>query len=78
MGSKSIVAGVFISCIGSLLILMVGCQGIQRVEPRDRTSLLHGAPYSGTWESIDVLLEYQYVNHPGHIKLNIQGKAKRL
>jgi hypothetical protein len=70
--------GAFISCILFLSILLIACQGFQRVEPKDRTSLLQGGPHAGTWESIDVFLEYQYVNQPGIIKLNIQGKAKRL
>ena len=70
--------GVFISCIFFLSILWVACQGIQKIESKDRTSLLQGGPHAATWESIDVFLEYQYVNPPGIIKLNIQGKAKRL
>jgi len=57
---------------------LIACQGIQRVEPKDRTSLLQGGPHEGTWESIDVFLEYQYVHQPGIIESNIQGKSKRL
>ena len=68
----------FISCILFLSILLIACQGIQRVESKDRTSLLQGGPHTGTWESIDVFLEYQYVNQAGIIELNIQGKAKCL
>ena len=68
----------FISCILFLSILLIACQSVQRVETKERTSLLQGGPHAGTWESIDVFLEYQYVNQADIIKLNIQGKAKRL
>ena len=78
MESKKVIMGAFISCILFLSITLIACQGIQRVESRDRTSLLQGGPHAGTWESIDVFLKYQYVNQDGIIKLNIQGKAKRL
>ena len=78
MESKKGIMGAFISCILFLSILLIACQGIQRIEPKDRTSLLQSGPHAGTWESIDVFIEYQYVNQPGIIKLNIQAKAKRL
>ena len=78
MESKKGIMGAFISCILFLSILLIACQGIQRIEPKDRTSLLQSGPHTGTWESIDVFLEYQYVNQAGIIKLNIQAKVKRL
>jgi hypothetical protein len=64
-------------CIWFLAILLIACQGVQTVEPRELISLLEGGPHAGTWESSDVVLTYQYVNQPGKIKLDIQGKAKR-
>jgi len=78
MELKKVIMGAFKSCILFLTILLIACQGIQRVETKDSTSLLQGGPHTGTWESIDVFLEYQYVNQAGIIELNIQGKAKRL
>ena len=78
MELKKVIMGAFICCIVFLSILVIACQGIQRFEPKDPNSLLQGGPHTGTWESIDVFLEYQYVNQAGIIKLNIQGKAKRL
>ncbi len=78
MKLKKVIMGAFISCILFLSILLIACQGIQRVETKDSTSLLQGGPHTGTWESIDVFLEYQYVNQADIIELNIQGKAKRL
>ena len=78
MELKKIIMGAFISCILFLSILFIACQSIQRVETKVSTSLLQGGPHTGTWESIDVFLEYQYVNQAGIIELNIQGKAKCL
>ncbi len=78
MEFKKVIMGAFKSCILFLSILLIACPCIQRVETKDSTSLLQGGPHTGTWESIDVYLEYQYVNQAGIIKLNIQGKAKRL
>ena len=78
MEFKKVIMGAFICCILFLSILLIACQGIQRVEPQERTSLLQGGPHAGTWGPIDVFLEYQYVNQAGIIKLNIQGKVKRL
>ena len=73
-----VIVGAFKSCLLFLSILLIACQGLQRAAPKDRIALLQGSPLAGSWESIDVFLEYQYVNQPGIIKLNIQGKAKRL
>lgn len=78
MELKKVIVGAFISCILSLSIILIACQGIQRVDTKDSTSLLQGGQHTGTWESVDVFLEYQYVNQVGIIKLNIQGKTKRL
>jgi hypothetical protein len=78
MELKKVVRGVFISCTFFLSILLIACQGVQRAESKDCTSLLQGGPHAGIWESIDVCLEYQYVNQPGNIELNIQGESKCL
>ena len=78
MELKKVIMRAFLSCILFLSILLIACQSVQRVETKERTSLLQGGPHAGTWESIDVFLEYQYVNQAGIIELNIQGKAKRL
>ncbi len=60
-----------------LSILLIACQGPQRVAPQDRIALSQGGPHAGSWESKDVFLEYQYVRQPGIIKLGIRAKAKR-
>ena len=64
-------------CLLFLSILLIACQGLQRVAPKDRIALLQGGPHAGSWESIDVFLEYQYVRQPGIIKLSIRGNAKQ-
>ena len=76
MELNKVTAGGFKICIWLLVILVIACQGIQTIEPKERISLLDGGPHSGTWESSDVVLAYQYVNQTGKIKLAIQGKAK--
>lgn len=77
MEPKKGVRGDFKICVWLLAILLIACQGVQTVDPKERISMLEGGPHAGTWESSDVVLEYQYVNQPGKIKLDIQGKAKR-
>ncbi|MGD9323058.1 MAG: hypothetical protein PVG26_03510 [Desulfobacterales bacterium] len=47
------------------------------VAPEDSISLVQGGPHSGSWESSDVNLNYQYVYQPGTVKLNFGGGAKR-
>jgi hypothetical protein len=65
-------------CLLFLSILLIACQGVQRtIAPENRIALLQGGPHSGSWESNDVFLEYQYVKQPGIIKLDINLKAKR-
>ena len=78
MELKKATMGLFKYCLLFLSILSIACQGVQRFAPEDRIALLEGGPHAGSWESNDVFLEYQYVNQSGIIKLNIQGKAKRM
>ncbi len=59
------------------LILLIACQGLQRIAPENRIALSQGGPHAGSWESADVLMKYQYVQQPGTIKMGIQAKAKR-
>jgi hypothetical protein len=47
------------------------------VAAQDRIPLLQGGPHTGSWESNDVSLEYQYIAQEGTFKLNIGGEAKR-
>ena len=67
--------------IGFLVLFSIGlsaCVGPQMmVAPEDSISLVQGAPQTGSWESYDVLLNYQYVYQPGTFKLNFGGGAKR-
>ena len=72
-----VIVGAFKSCLLFLSILLIACQGLQRAAPKDRIALLQGGPLAGSWESIDVFLEYQYVRQPGIIKLSIRGNAKQ-
>ena len=59
-------------------ILLSACVGSQMmVAPQDSISLVQGDPQTGSWESYDVLLNYQYVFQPGSLKLNFGGGAKR-
>ena len=59
-----------------LSILLIGCQGLQTIAPKDRIALLQGGPHTGSWESIDVVLKYEYAWQPDLIKLGIDLKAK--
>jgi hypothetical protein len=47
------------------------------VAAQHRIPLLQGGLHTGSWESSDVSLEYQYVAQGGTFKLNITGEAKR-
>jgi hypothetical protein len=76
MELKKVTRGGSKICIWFLAILVIACQGVQVIEPKERISLLDGGPHDGTWESSDIILKYQYVNQPGLIKLNVQGEAK--
>jgi hypothetical protein len=59
-------------------IVLSACVGTQMmVAPEDSISLVQGGPQSGSWESYDVLLNYEYVYQPGTLKLNFGGGAKR-
>ena len=64
-----------------LLIILMASQGdfanAQRmVAEKDRISLSQDASNEGTWESSDVILDYQYVREAGKITLTFQGRAK--
>ena len=77
MGKKTITRALK-SGLMFLLFLLVSCQGVQTtVAPENRIALLQDGPHNGSWESIDVFIEYQYVKQPGTFKLNLGGHAKR-
>ncbi|MGD9042240.1 MAG: hypothetical protein PVG06_00940 [Desulfobacterales bacterium] len=60
-----------------LTLSLLACQGVQRtVAPEDRISLHQGGPHTGIWESKAILLEYQYDNLSGELKLNVRAKVK--
>jgi hypothetical protein len=60
-----------------LILSLIACQGLQRtVAPEDRITLRQGGPHTGIWESDAILLEYQYDNLSGELKLNIRAKVK--
>lgn len=78
MQLKNSGTGGIIHCLIFFLIVLVGCQGLQTtVAARDRIPLLQGGPHTGSWESNDVSLEYQYVAQEGAFKLSIGGEAQR-
>ena len=77
MELKKATIGAFKYCILFLSILLIACQGLQRIAPEDRIALLQGGPHAGSMDSNDVFLEYQYIRQPGKIKLDIGVKAKR-
>ena len=60
-----------------LTLSLLACQGVQRtVAPEDRISLRQGGPHTGIWESKAILLEYQYDNLSGELKLNVRAQVK--
>ena len=78
MQSKNSIAGGIIRCLLFFSIVLVICQGLQTTAAaRDLIPIRQGGPHTGSWESSDVLLDYQYVVEQGTFKLNIGGKAKR-
>jgi hypothetical protein len=78
MQLKNSIAGGIIGCLLFFSMILVACQGLQTtVAAQDRIALIQGGPHQGSWESSDVILEYQYVAQPGSFKLNIGGSAKR-
>jgi hypothetical protein len=78
MQIKNSKTGGIISWMLFFLMILTSCQGLQTtVEAQDRIPLLEGGPHTGTWESNDVSLEYQYIAQEGAFKLNIGGSAER-
>ena len=67
-----------IRCLLVFLMVLATCQVLQTaVAAQDLIPLQQGGPHTGSWESMDVFLEYQYVAQQSTFKLNIGGKAKR-
>jgi hypothetical protein len=78
MQLKNSMAGAIIRCLLFFSIVLATCQGLQTtVAAKDLIPLLQGGPHAESWESNDVILEYQYVAQEGTFKLNVGGKAKR-
>jgi len=60
-----------------LLLLAIACQGLQKtVKPEDRISLLEGGPHSGSWDSRNMSLDYQYHKQSAEMKLSVRPKVK--
>jgi hypothetical protein len=61
------------------VVFQSGCvsPGQMAVAPANRIPLFGSSPHEGSWESSDVVLEYQYVKQTGIIQLDVTGKAKR-
>jgi len=78
MQLKNPVAGGIIRCLLFFSMVLVGWQVLQTtVAAQDLIPIREGGPHAGSWESSDVLLDYQYVAEQGTFKLNIGGKAKQ-
>ena len=78
MQLKNSRAGGIIRCLLFFSMVLATCQSLQTtVAAQERIPLLQGGPHTGSWQSIDVSLEYQYVAQEGTFKLNIGGEAKR-
>jgi hypothetical protein len=78
MQLKNYRTGGIMRCLLFFSMVLATCQGLQTaVAAQDRIPLLQGGPHTGSWESNDVSLEYQYVAQEGTFKLNIGGNAKR-
>ena len=78
MQLKHSIAGGVIRCLLFFSMVLATYQALQTtVAAQDRIPLLQGGPHTGSWESSDVSLEYQYVAQEGTFKLNIGGEAKR-
>ena len=78
MEPKHFIGEALIGFLVLFSIVLSACVGTQMmVAPQDSISLVQGGPQTGSWESNDVLLNYQYVYQPGSLKLNFSGGAKR-
>ena len=78
MQLKNSLAERIIRCLLFFLMILATCQGLQTtVAAQDLSPLQQGGPHTGSWESSDVFLEYQYVAQQSTFKINIGGKAKR-
>ena len=78
MQLKNFLAERIIRCLLFFSMVLVTCQSLQTtVAAKDLIPLQKGGPHTGSWESSDVFLEYQYVSQQNTFKLNIGGKAKR-
>ena len=78
MQLKTTIAGEIIRCLLFFSMVLVIWQVLQTtVAAQELIPIREGAPHAGSWESSDVLLDYQYVAEQGTFKLNIGGKAKQ-
>ena len=78
MELKKFIGGPLIGFLVFFSIVLSACVGTQMmVAPEDSISLVQDGPQTGSWESNDVLLNYEYVYQPGSLKLNFGGGAKR-
>jgi hypothetical protein len=51
--------------------------GSRTVAPEDRIPLIQDKPQQGSWESLHVVLEYEFVKENGTVGLIIDGRTKR-
>ena len=67
MDLNKIIAMAFKSCCVFFLTVLIACQSSlsnspAMIAPEARIYLNKGGPYAGSWQSKDILLEYQYYN----------------
>ena len=81
MKLKKVVIRISKNLVWFLSIFLIACSSLvstpDQVAPEARISLLKGGPHDGSWQSFDIVLEYQYHKMPGENNLSVQGKAKR-
>ena len=82
MEFKEIIMVVLKSCLFFLLLVLIPCQSSlarskKPVSPENRIAIVDVNQNSGSWDSSDVILTYQYDTLSGSIRLNVRGKAKQ-
>ena len=76
--SKKYVVTAFNYSLLLLSVLLIACATTPRtVAQDDRISLRDGGPHTGTWESRNVSVDYQYTKQTGAIQLRVSPRAKR-
>ncbi|MGD8524180.1 MAG: hypothetical protein PVF56_23725 [Desulfobacterales bacterium] len=64
--------GVCVILLGSLVACQggIGSYAGKTVDAKDRIELLEGGPHRGSWETRDLLVEFQYSREPQDLKIS--------